>query len=78
MHRTPGRKTDCGGAAFGVKEETRDAWEYTLGGYQVIKKSLSYRDHKSFGRPLLVDEARFLTEMARRIAAIVFLGQRST
>ena len=48
-------------------------WEYTLGGYQVIKKWLSYREHKILGRPLRADEARYVTEMARRIAAIVLL-----
>jgi len=48
-------------------------WEYTLGGYQVIKKWLSYREHKMLGRPLRADEARYVTEMARRIAAILLL-----
>ena len=46
-------------------------WEYTLGGYQVIKQWLSYREHKMLGRPLRADEARYVTEMARRIAAIL-------
>ncbi|MFB3892985.1 MAG: type ISP restriction/modification enzyme [Phycisphaerae bacterium] len=48
-------------------------WEYTLGGYQVIKKWLSYRERKILGRPLRADEARHVTEMARRIAAILLL-----
>jgi Type ISP C-terminal specificity domain len=26
-------------------------WEYTIGGYQVIKKWLSYGEHKLLGRP---------------------------
>ena len=46
-------------------------WEYTLGGYQVIKKWLSYREHKMLGRPLRTDEARYVTEMARRIAGML-------
>ena len=49
-------------------------WEYTLGGYQVIKKWLSYREKELLGRSLSVDEARYVTEMARRIAAILLLG----
>ena len=48
-------------------------WQYTLGGYQVIKKWLSYREHKLLGRPLRVDEARYVTEMARRIAEIILI-----
>lgn len=49
-------------------------WEYTLGGYQVIKKWLSYREHELLGRALTVEEARYVTEMARRITAILLLG----
>jgi Type ISP C-terminal specificity domain len=48
-------------------------WEYTIGGYQVIKKWLSYREHALLGRTLTTDEAREVTYMARRIAAIVLL-----
>jgi hypothetical protein len=48
-------------------------WEYTLGGYQVIKKWLSYREHKVLARPLNAEEARYVTEMARRIAAILLV-----
>ncbi len=48
-------------------------WEYTIGGYQVIKKWLSYREQKLLGRPLIHDEAREVQHMARRIAAIVLL-----
>jgi hypothetical protein len=49
-------------------------WEYTLGGYQVIKKWLSYREKELLGRSLSVEEARYVTEIARRIAAILLLG----
>ena len=49
-------------------------WDYTLGGYQVIKKWLSYREHTLLGRALSTDEAREVTHMARRIAAIVLLS----
>jgi SAM-dependent methyltransferase len=48
-------------------------WEYTIGGYQVIKKWLSYREKKLLGRPLTKDEVRYVQEMVRRIAAIILL-----
>ncbi|HUF70290.1 MAG TPA: type ISP restriction/modification enzyme [Longimicrobiales bacterium] len=48
-------------------------WEYTIGGYQVIKKWLSYRENKLLGRGLTPDEARYVTEIARRMAALVAL-----
>ena len=46
-------------------------WQYRLGGYQVLKKWLSYREHKVLGRPLSLDELNHFTETARRIAAIL-------
>jgi hypothetical protein len=48
-------------------------WEYTIGGYQVIKKWLSYREQKLLGRSLTKEEVRYVQEMARRIAAILLL-----
>jgi len=48
-------------------------WDYTIGGYQVIKKWLSYREQPLLGRPLTKDEVRYVQEMARRIAAILLL-----
>ena len=48
-------------------------WDYTIGGYQVMKKWLSYREQKLLGRPLTKDEVRYVQEMARRIAAILLL-----
>jgi hypothetical protein len=48
-------------------------WEYTIGGYQVMKKWLSYREAKLLGRALTKDEVRYVQEMARRIAAILLL-----
>jgi len=48
-------------------------WDYTIGGYQVIKKWLSYREHELLGRALTPDEAREVTHMARRIAALTLL-----
>ncbi|HEX8072373.1 MAG TPA: type ISP restriction/modification enzyme [Pyrinomonadaceae bacterium] len=48
-------------------------WAYTIGGYQVIKKWLSYREHELLKRALTADEAREVTHMARRIAALCLL-----
>jgi len=48
-------------------------WEYHIGGYQVIKKWLSYREKAILGRGLRVEEADYVTEMARRIAALILL-----
>jgi hypothetical protein len=48
-------------------------WEYTIGGYQVIKKWLSYREKPLLGRGLTSDEVRYVTEMARRITALIAL-----
>lgn len=48
-------------------------WNYTIGGYQVFKKWLSYREHKLLGRPLATDEAREVMNIARRIASILLL-----
>src|ERR1035437_4482164 len=41
-------------------------WEYSLGGYQVIKKWLSYREKELLGLSLSVDEVRYVTETADR------------
>ena len=48
-------------------------WNYKLGGYQVLKKWLSYREQKVLGRPLKPDEVQHFTDTARRIAAILQL-----
>ncbi len=52
----------------GVPVET---WNYTLGGYQVLKKWLSYREQTLLHRPLTPDEAEQLTHHTRRITAIL-------
>ncbi len=51
----------------------RAVWDYTIGGYQVIKKWLSYREKSMLGRGLKIEEAEYVTEMVRRIAAILLL-----
>ena len=48
-------------------------WTYTIGGYQVVKKWLSYREKPLLGRDLKTDEVREVTRMVRRIAAILLL-----
>ena len=48
-------------------------WGYKLGGYQVLKKWLSYRERKLLGRSLLPEEVQHFTDTARRIAAILEL-----
>lgn len=49
-------------------------WQYSLGGYQVLKKWLSYRDSRLLGRALSPGEAAHFTHMARRISALLALG----
>lgn len=51
----------------------QNVWQYVIGGYQVIKKWLSYREQPILGRALTIDEVREVTDMARRIAAIRLL-----
>lgn len=51
-----------------------NVWDYTLGGYQVVKKWLSYREASILGRALKPDEVAYVAEMVRRIAAILLLG----
>ena len=46
-------------------------WHYKLGGYQVLKKWLSYRERPILHRPLLPEEVQHFTNTARRIAAIL-------
>ena len=48
-------------------------WNYKLGGYQVLKKWLSYRESKVLGRDLLPEEVQHFTDTARRIAAVLRL-----
>ncbi len=56
------------------KNVPRPVWEYTLGGYQVLKKWLSYREQSLLGRPLTVDEVTHFRDVIRRITALLLLG----
>lgn len=48
-------------------------WEFTIGGYQVLKKWLSYREQEVIGGPLRVSEARDATAIVRRLTALVVM-----
>ena len=48
-------------------------WDYTIGGYQVLKKWLSYRAERILERPLTNDEEREFRDIVRRLAALVAL-----
>ena len=50
-----------------------NVWTYKLGGYQVLKKWLSYRERSVLGRPLKPEEVQHLSDTSRRIAAIVLM-----
>ena len=46
-------------------------WGYRLGGYQVLKKWLSYRERKVLGRDLRAAEVQHFADTSRRIAALL-------
>jgi len=48
-------------------------WEYKIGGHQVLKKWLSYREEAVLGRTLRIDEVREFTNLARRLTAIAHM-----
>jgi len=53
-------------------------WEFKIGGFQVLKKWLSYREHGDghpslLGRGLTPAEARHFTALAQRLTAVVML-----
>ncbi len=50
-----------------------NVWNYRLGGYQVLKKWLSYREHGVLGRALRPEEVQHFTDTAHRMAAILLL-----
>lgn len=61
------------GSAY-LRNIPEQVWEYRIGGYQVLKKWLSYREQKLLGRGLTLEEAEYVTEVARRIASVLLLG----
>lgn len=72
-----------GNAAVGVHLNANACWRNfpaavcncKLGGCQVFKKRLSYRESGGLGRCLLPAEARRFTDTARRKAAILLLAE---
>ena len=46
-------------------------WNYKLGGYQVLKKWLSYRERDVLGRVLSPEEVQYFAGIARKISRIV-------
>ncbi|MBC7645773.1 MAG: hypothetical protein H7095_01495 [Pseudopedobacter sp.] len=48
-------------------------WNYTIGGYQVLKKWLSYRDARVLKRALTNEEAREFSSTVKRLAVLVSL-----
>jgi hypothetical protein len=50
-----------------------NVWRYKLGGYQVLKKWLSYREQTVLARPLKLEEVQHFYDTARRIGAILML-----
>ena len=49
-------------------------WGYKLGGYQVLKKWVSYRERDVLGRALSPEEVMYFAEMARRVAELLSLA----
>ena len=46
-------------------------WDYKLGGYQVLKKWLSYRESDVLGRALTPEEVLYFAEMTRQVGGIL-------
>lgn len=57
-----------------IKNVPSAVWDFTIGGYQVVKKWLSYRERSMLGRGLTMEEALYIREMVRRLSALVMLG----
>ncbi len=52
-----------------------DVWTMTIGGYPVVKKWLSYREFRVLGRPLLQEEISYITEVVRRLKALLLMRE---
>jgi hypothetical protein len=50
------------------------AWNFKIGGFQVLRKWLSYREEMVLGRALYRREAREFQSIARRLTEIILLG----
>ena len=89
---TPDERTALGDAIPSLGEKTLDVylndrafwrnvpaaiWDYKLGGYQVLKKWLSYRERDVLGRALTPEEVLYFAEMARRVGAVLLVTEKS-
>ncbi len=52
-------------------------WDYKLGGYQVLKKWLSYRERDVLGRVLTPEEVLYFAEMTRRVGGMLVVTEKS-
>ena len=52
------------------------AWDFKIGGFQVLRKWLSYRERRVLGHDLTIAEARVFTNITRRLTALVLLGAK--
>ena len=52
-------------------------WTYKLGGYQVLKKWLSYRERSVLDRALTPHEVQYFSDVARRIAAMLTIPRHA-
>ena len=48
-------------------------WRYKLGGYQVLKKWLSYREQTILERALTLEEVQYFVDIARRIGKLLLV-----
>ena len=86
---TPEERAALGDSIFALGDTTFDiylndraywrnvpanVWGYKLGGYQVLKKWLSYRERKVLGRALSPEEALRFAEVGRRVARMLALA----
>ena len=89
----PDERTAMGGAVPALGDTTFDihlnadafwrnvpaaVWSYRLGGYQVLKKWLSYRERAILGRPLEPEEVQHFTDTARRIGMMLQVTQTAS
>ena len=63
--------------AYWPKRPPPPSGGYKLGGYQVLKKWLSYRERDVLDRSLRPEEVQHFTDTARRIGAILMLPKQS-
>lgn len=48
-------------------------WDFKIGGFQVLRKWLSYRDKRVLGRDLTISEAREFTSICLRLTQLILL-----